>query len=79
MEILEGRPDGPWRVRHLDGSLDVVLTETYDKHTRVDALTLSTEVHQVFGTWTGHVTDDSGTRHRLEGALGFAGESRSRW
>ncbi len=72
-------PLEPWRVRHPDGSLDLTLTGRHDRHSRTNALVLSSEVHQVFGTWTGHVTDDAGTVHRVEALQGFAEESRSRW
>jgi hypothetical protein len=66
-------------VQHPDRSLDLVLTPIYDRHTKVDALVLATEVHQVFGTWSGHVTADDGRTLHLDGVLGFAEESRSRW
>ncbi len=72
-------PMSPWRVTHPDGSLDLVLTPRYDKHSRTNALVLATEVHQVFGRWSGHVTAEDGTRHHLDGIQGFAEESRSRW
>lgn len=72
-------PMRPWRVRHPDGTLDVTLEPAYDKHTRVEAVFMGTEVHQVFGRWSGHVTTDDGTRHELADILGFAEESRSRW
>ena len=72
-------PLEPWRVRHPAGSLELTLTPRYDKHTGIDALVLATEVHQVFGTWSGFVTADDGARHELAGILGFAEESRSRW
>ena len=73
------RPMEPWRVEHPDGSLDLVLSPTYDRHSRVNAVVLATEVHQVFGTWSGHVTTDAGTVHHVDGLIGFAEESRSRW
>jgi len=73
------RPMHPWRVRHPDGSLDLVLEPRFDKHSRVQAVVLATEVHQVFGTWSGHVTSDDGVAHHLVGIQGFAEESRSRW
>ena len=69
----------PWRVEHPDGSLDLTLSPTHDRHTKVSALVLATEVHQVFGTWSGHVTTDAGVRHDVDGIVGFAEESRSRW
>lgn len=73
-------PLRPWRVHHPDGSLDVTLAPVHDRHTKVEALVLGTEVHQVFGTWTGHVTDDdTGRRIAVAGIPGFAEESRSRW
>ena len=72
-------PMAPWRVSHPDGSLDLALSTRYDRHTKVNALLLATEVHQVFGTWTGHVTTDDGRRVEVEGIPGFAEESRSRW
>jgi hypothetical protein len=73
------RPLEPWRVHHPDGSLDITLAPRFDRHSRVNALVLATEVHQVFGTWSGHVTDADGAEHRIEGIQGFAEESRSRW
>jgi len=72
-------PMGPWRVRARDGSLDVTLEPVFDRHTRVNAVVLATEVHQVFGTWSGHVTADDGVRVEVAGLSGFAEESRSRW
>lgn len=72
-------PMAPWRVRHPDGSLDLRLTPVHDRHTRVEALVMGTEVHQVFGTWSGHCTGDDGVLHELHDFLGFAEESRSRW
>jgi hypothetical protein len=72
-------PMRPWQVRHRDGSLDLRLEPVHDKHTRVEALVMGTEVHQVFGRWTGHVTDADGQVHRVAGVQGFAEESRSRW
>jgi hypothetical protein len=72
-------PLRPWRVRHPDGSLDVTLEPVHDRHSAVNALVLRTEVHQVFGRWSGTVTDDDGAVHRLGGIQGFAEESRSRW
>ena len=73
------RPLEPWRVHHPDGSFDLTLTGRHDRHSKVNAVVLGTEVHQVFGTWRGHVTDDAGTVHEVEQLQGFAEESRSRW
>ncbi len=73
------RPLQQWRVSHPDGSLNLTLTPRYDRHTKVNAVVLGTEVHQVFGTWSGFVSDEGGNVHPVEGIQGFAEESRSRW
>lgn len=72
-------PMEPWRVVDPDGHMDITLTPRFDKHSATHALVADTEVHQVFGTWTGWVATDDGTVHRLDGVQGFAEESRSRW
>ncbi|MEZ5203581.1 MAG: DUF2804 domain-containing protein [Acidimicrobiales bacterium] len=73
------QPTRPWRVAHPDGSLDLELHPVFDRHSKVQAGVLATEVHQVFGRWTGHLTTDDGTVHHVEAIQGFAEESRSRW
>ncbi len=69
----------PWRVEDPGGRLRLELTPRYDKHTLVDALVLSTETHQIFGSWSGSFTTDEGEVLTFEGLQGFAEESRSRW
>jgi hypothetical protein len=72
-------PMRPWRVRHPDGSLDLTLTPRHDRHAKVQALVVATEVHQVFGRWRGHVTTGEGRSLTVDGIAGFAEEARSRW
>jgi hypothetical protein len=75
-------PMRPWRVTSATGVVDLTMTPIHDRHRATKALVLSTEVHQVFGHWTGTIRPDGGEpieigpEHRL---LGFAEESRSRW
>jgi hypothetical protein len=73
------RPLEPWHVRSPDGCVDVVLTPRHDRHDRTDALLLRTEVHQVFGTWSGTVPTPDGGTATIDRVAGFAEESRSRW
>lgn len=73
------RPMEPWHVRDPGGRLDLVLEPRFDRHARTEALVLGTEVHQVFGRWSGRVVDDFGREIVLEAIQGFAEESRSRW
>lgn len=72
-------PLRPWRVVAAGGELDLTLTPRYDKHSRTAAVVLATEVHQVFGTWSGRFRTDDGGEVVLDGLQGFAEESRSRW
>lgn len=73
------RPLQPWTVRAPDGSIDVTLTPRYDRHSKVEALVLGMEVHQVFGHWSGTVRDETGQTYRFESMQGFAEEARNRW
>lgn len=73
------RPMEPWRVTDPGGALDLTLSPRFDKHSKTDIGVLRTEVHQVFGTWSGTVVAEDGTAHTIEKAQGFAEESRSRW
>ena len=73
------QPTEPWRVVDPGGQMDLVLTPRFDKHSRTNLAVLSTETHQVFGTWSGTVTTDSGRVMDVGGIEGFAEESRSRW
>jgi hypothetical protein len=72
-------PLAPWQVRSSDGALDLTLSPRFDRHASTQALVLATEVHQVFGRWTGHVLGPDGRRIEVADLLGFAEESRSRW
>ena len=69
----------PWHVVDPDGHLDLTLSPQHDKHSATKAVVASTEVHQVFGTWSGTVVTDEDAELVLDGIVGFAEESRSRW
>lgn len=68
----------PWKVVDPAGKLDIELIPAHDRHSKTDIGVLATEVHQVFGHWSGEVVDDDRRRVDLEGMQGFAEESRSR-
>jgi hypothetical protein len=73
-------PMRPWRVIDPGGQLDVTLTPRFDKYTNVDVSPdLGTEVHQVFGTWSGKLRSDDGLELEFVDLQGFAEESRQRW
>lgn len=72
-------PMGPWRVRSPAGDLDVTLIPIHDRHDRINVGVARTEVHQVFGRWSGAVPDGAGGQVTVDRIQGFAEESRSRW
>ena len=73
-------PMRPWRVVDPDGQLDVTLTPRYDRHSAVEvSAELASEVHQVFGTWSGRLRDDDGRELVVSDLMGFAEEARQRW
>lgn len=72
-------PLSPWRVVDPGGQIDIVMTPRHDKHSVLDLKVLKRETHQVFGAWSGHVIDDDGRRHDVEGLFGFAEECRAKW
>lgn len=73
-------PMRPWRLRDpFHGQVDLELRPDHDRWSRTSLGVLSMEVHQCFGTWHGHVVDDDGERHEVDGMDGFAEEARNRW
>ena len=72
-------PLQPWTVDDPGGQLHAVLSPRFDKHTDVGDYEFGSRVHQVFGTWSGHLTTDGGARLEFDGLQGFAEEARQRW
>lgn len=73
------RPLDPWHVVDPGGQLDAVLTPRLDKHTDVAGRKRSSQVHQVFGTWSGRLRTDDGLELDFTDLQGFAEEARQRW
>jgi hypothetical protein len=72
-------PMKPWHVVDPGGQLDVTLTPRYDKVTDVGGGDFGSQVHQVFGTWSGRLVTDDGRALNVDGIQGFAEEARQRW
>jgi hypothetical protein len=72
-------PLRPWHVTDPGGQLDIVLTPRFDKQTDVGGGEFGSQVHQVFGTWTGRLVTDDGLALELHDLQGFAEEARQRW
>jgi len=73
-------PMKPWHVVDPGGQLDVRLRTRFDRHSLVEVSDdLGSEVHQVFGAWSGELTTDDGLTLRFDDLQGFAEEARQRW
>ncbi len=74
------QPMQQWHITDPGGQLDMVLTPRFDKYTNVgDGGDFGTEVHQVFGMWSGRLQTDDGLELAFDGIQGFAEEARQRW
>ncbi len=69
----------PWRMQDEDGRLDLTFTPFLERVARTNAVLLSSEVHQMFGRYTGTLVTDSGETIRLDGLTGFAEEHYAKW
>ncbi|WP_404472438.1 DUF2804 domain-containing protein [Microbacterium aerolatum] len=67
----------PW---HIHGeSADLTFTPFHNKHSRTNVLVISTRTDQLFGTWSGWVLDDTGSRVGVDGIEGWAEDVLNRW
>lgn len=69
----------PWRMTALDGRLDLTFTPFVERVARTNLLVITSQVHQMFGRYSGLVQTDDGESIRLDGLIGFAEEHHARW
>lgn len=67
----------PWNMTSSDGRFEVVFTPVLDRSS--DVAGLGSDQHQVFGTFTGTVILDDGTKLELDKFFGFAEEVNNSW
>ncbi len=71
----------PWRFVDEDGGkrIDLTFTPFLERVARSNMLVIFSEVHQMFGTYSGCVVADSGEEVQIDGLRGFAEEHHARW
>lgn len=69
----------PWRFADSKGRLDLVFTPFRERLARTDLVVITSEVHQMFGRFSGRAATDDGESIELDGLVGFAEEHRARW
>jgi len=69
----------PWRMCSDDGRLDLTFTPFLERVAKTDMLVLGSEVHQMFGRYSGSVTADDGEKITIDSLTGFAEEHNAKW
>jgi hypothetical protein len=69
----------PWRFTDNQGRLALDFTPFVERVARTDLKVIFSEVHQMFGRYSGQATADDGEVIRIENLIGFAEEHHARW
>ncbi len=69
----------PWRMVCPEGRLDLTFEPFYDRTAQTNLLVINSEVHQMFGRYSGRAVADDGEVIHLAGLVGFAEEHHARW
>jgi hypothetical protein len=69
----------PWHFTDEEGRLDLTFTPFKERVARSNMLVIFSEVHQMFGRYSGTARTDDGRQIAIDGLIGFAEEHRARW
>jgi hypothetical protein len=69
----------PWRMTSCDGRLRLEFAPFKERVARSNLLLVMSEVHQIFGHYSGTLTTDDGQAVTLRDVVGFVEEHRARW
>jgi hypothetical protein len=69
----------PWGFRDNQGRLELTLTPFSERVAQTNLGIIFSEVHQMFGNYTGFVVDDEGNKIEIDGLIGFAEDHVARW
>jgi len=69
----------PWKFTEAQGRLDLVFTPFKDRLAQTNLGIIFSEVHQMFGRYSGTVVADTGEEIRIKDLVGFAEEHHARW
>ena len=59
--------------------VDLTFTPFLDRTAKTNLLLIRSEVHQMFGHYSGTVADDTGSDIAIDGVIGWAEEHQARW
>lgn len=69
----------PWHFTDEEGRLDLTLQPVYDRETAIKLLWVDNNTHQMFGTFTGYVVLEDGTKLPVNDIVGFAEHAKNQW
>lgn len=69
----------PWHFRDNQGRLELEFTPFLERVARTNLGLVFSEVHQMFGRYTGRLQTDAGQDLQINDLVGFAEEHRARW
>ena len=78
-EYTSGDYMEPWHFADNEGRLDLTFTPFHDRTARTALVVIDSEVHQMFGRYSGTVRLDDGQNLEVRDLVGFAEEHRARW
>ena len=70
----------PWQL-HTTATerVDLTFTPFFERHAKTDALIIYSEVHQMFGHFSGTLDTDQGDPIQINDAIGWAEDHHARW
>lgn len=78
-DYLSGDYMKPWKFRDSQGRLDLEFTPFKDRTATTNLGVIYSQVHQIFGRYSGLAEADDGEVIQVENLIGFAEEHRARW
>ncbi len=78
-DYISGDYMQPWHFTDNQGRLDLTFTPFKDRLAQTNLVIITSEVHQMFGRYNGHVTTEVGDIILIKDLIGFAEEHHARW
>ena len=70
----------PWTVRSRGSDVvDLTLVPSFERVAKTDLFVMRSEVHQVFGRYSGSVVAEGGERVTIDGLVGWVEQHKARW
>lgn len=77
--FIEEAPDARRDAKREGKRIDLTFTPFKERVARSNMLVILSEVHQMFGKYSGYVIADDGEEIHIDGLVGFAEEHHARW